>query len=140
MIVPVWVLLSYAGWTLMTLLATVGIYRWSRILTGQAKITDFPADIPHGEEWYRRAMRAHANCVENLPVYGAIVVAIVATGISSSTLDLLAVVLLIARIFQTVVHIALKQTTVASSIRFGFFFVQIICMVAMGTIVITNAT
>jgi uncharacterized MAPEG superfamily protein len=140
MTVPVWVLLSYAGWTLMTLLATVGIYRWSRILTGQAKITDFPADIPHGEEWYRRAMRAHANCVENLPVYGAIVVAIVATGISSSTLDLLAVVLLIARIFQTVVHIALKQTTVASSIRFGFFFVQIICMVAMGTIVITNAT
>jgi uncharacterized MAPEG superfamily protein len=139
MAVPVWVLLGFAGWTLITLLTTIGVYRWSRILTGRAKITDFPADILHGEEWYRRAIRAHANCVENLPVYGAIVVAIVATGISSSTLDMLAVVLLIARVFQTIVHIAFKQTTVITSIRFGFFFVQIICLFAMGTIVVTEA-
>ncbi|UBF24819.1 MAPEG family protein [Kovacikia minuta CCNUW1] len=139
MSIPVAVLLGFAGWTLITLLATVGIYRWSRILTGRAKISEFPADVPHGEEWYRRAIRAHANCVENLPVYGAIVVAMIATGVHSSTLDILAVVFLIARVLQTIVHIAFKQTNLVTSIRFGFFFLQLICMFAMGAIVAINA-
>ena len=76
MTIPVWVLLLFAGWTLATLLATVGVYRWSRILTGRAALSEFRADEQHGSDWYRRAMRAHANCVENLPVYAAIVVAI----------------------------------------------------------------
>lgn len=34
MTVPVWVLLGFAGWTLSTLSLSVGVYRWSRILTG----------------------------------------------------------------------------------------------------------
>jgi hypothetical protein len=29
------------------------------------------ADVPQGNEWYQRAMRAHMNCVENLPIYTA---------------------------------------------------------------------
>ena len=68
------------------------------------------ADNIEGKDWYRRAMRAHANCIENLPVYGAVVVAIVVTGAASQTLDLLAIVLLVARVCQTVVHVAFKET------------------------------
>ncbi|HKJ89202.1 MAG TPA: MAPEG family protein, partial [Gammaproteobacteria bacterium] len=83
MSIPVWVLLAFAGWTLLILLATVGIYRWSRILTGRATVREWRADQEQGSDWYRRAMRAHMNCVENLPVYGAIVVAILATGLES---------------------------------------------------------
>lgn len=139
MTTPVWVLLGFAGWTLLTLLTTVGLYRWSRILTGRAKVNEFPADLPHGEDWYRRAMRAHANCVENLPVYGAIVVAAIASGATSSTLDVLAIILLIARVCQTIVHVAFAQTNVFVSIRFAFFFIQIICMFAMGIIVALQA-
>ena len=30
--IPVWVLLGFAAWTLLILFATVGVYRWSRIL------------------------------------------------------------------------------------------------------------
>jgi uncharacterized MAPEG superfamily protein len=135
MTTPIWVLLGFAGWTLLTLLATVGCYRWSRILTGRAQIKDFPADEPHGSDWYRRALRAHANCLENLPLYTAVVLAIVATGVRSGTLDRLAVVLLVARVCQTVVHIALSPTNVATALRFIFFFTQIFCMVAMGVIV-----
>ena len=135
MTIPVWVLLLFAGWTLATLLATVGVYRWSRILTRRAALSEFRADEPHGSAWYRRAMRAHANCVENLPVYAAVVVAIVASGARSSTLDTLAVVLLAARVSQTGTHVAFEQTDVVVAIRFAFFFVQLVCMVGMGILV-----
>lgn len=139
MSVPVWVLLGFAAWTVMTLLGTIGWYRWSRILTGRAEIKDFRADEPQGSDWYRRAIRAHANCLENLPLYTAIVVAIVATGIGSSTLDTLAMIFLVARICQTVAHIALTPTNFASSIRFIFFSIQLICMVWMGLIIASFA-
>jgi len=76
MTVPVWVLLGFAAWTINHLLATVGLYRWSRILTGRTQMKEFRADKIEGEDWYLRTMRAQANCVENRPVYGSVVVAI----------------------------------------------------------------
>src|SRR5438477_8660641 len=136
---PVWVLLGFAGWTLVTLFGSVGVYRWSRILTGRARITEFVADVPHGAEWYRRAMRAHANCVENLPVYGAVVVGIVASGIRSPLLDGLAIVLLLARVCQTIVHVAFEPTSAIVGIRFSFFLTQAICMIWMGSFVALRA-
>ena len=74
--VPVWMLVGFATWTVLLLLATVGVYRWSRILTGRMPIRSFRADQIEGADWYIRAMRAHANCVENLPVFGAIVLGV----------------------------------------------------------------
>jgi uncharacterized MAPEG superfamily protein len=139
MTVPVWVLLLFAGWTLATLLATVGVYRWSRILTGRAALSEFRADELQGSEWYRRAMRAHANCVENLPVYAAIVVAIVASGVRSPTLDRLAAVLLAARVLQTITHVAVEQTDAVVGVRFAFFFAQVVCMAGMGILVALGA-
>ena len=139
MTIPVWVLLFFAGWTLATLLGTVGVYRWRRILTGRAALSEFRADEQHGSAWYRRAMRAHANCVENLPVYAAVVVAIVASGARSFTLDRLAVVLLVSRVLQTVTHVAFVQTDAVVGVRFAFFFVQIVCMAAMGMLVALRA-
>ena len=76
MTTPVWMLLGFAGWTVLLLLGTVGVYRWSRILTGTVPIRSFRADPIEGAEWYRRALRAHANCIENLPVFGGIVFAL----------------------------------------------------------------
>jgi uncharacterized MAPEG superfamily protein len=139
MTIPVWVLLLFAGWTLATLLGTVGVYRWSRILTGRAALSDFRADEQQGSDWYRRAMRAHANCVENLPVYAAIVVAVAASGVRIPALDTLAVVLLVARVLQTVTHVAFVQTDAVVGVRFAFFFVQIVCMVGMGILVALRA-
>jgi uncharacterized MAPEG superfamily protein len=73
MTVRVWTLVGFATWTVLLLLTTVGVYRWSRILTGRVPIRSFRADQVEGADWYIRAMRAHANCVENLPVFGSIV-------------------------------------------------------------------
>ncbi len=139
MSIPVLVLFLFAGWTLATLLATVGVYRWSRILTGRAALSEFRADEQHGSEWYRRAMRAHANCVENLPVYSAIVVTIAASGARSPTLDTLALVLLAARVLQTVTHVVVAQTNAVVGVRFAFFFTQIVCMAGMGILVALQA-
>lgn len=130
--IPLWVLLGFAGWTLGILLGTIGVYRWSRILTGRAKLNEFPAETPHGDDWYRRAMRSHANCLENLPIYTAIVVVIVATDARSPILDIQAIVLLVARIVQTIIHIGFKQSNMAVGFRFFFFFIQLICMIGMG--------
>jgi uncharacterized MAPEG superfamily protein len=135
MTVPILVLLAFAGWTLLTLVGSVGVYRWSRILTGRASIAEWRTDLPQGSDWYQRAMRAHMNCVENLPVYAAIVVALVATGLRSPVIDDLALAMLAARIAQTVVHIALPPGTAAASARFALFFLQIACMTSMGVMV-----
>src|SRR4029453_7467411 len=107
---PQWALLGFAVWTLLVLFGTVGVYRWSRILTGRVRISEWQANLPQGSDWYQRAMRAHMNCVENLPVYAAIVVALTATGLQSPAIDRLAMTLLAARIGQTVTHIGLPPT------------------------------
>ncbi len=71
------------------------------------------------------------NCVENLPVYGAIVVALTVAGLRSPVLDRLAEILLAARIGQTLVHVALRQTDAVASVRFTLFSIQLTCMFAM---------
>src|SRR5215216_3568288 len=116
MTIPVLVLLAFAVWTLLTLFGSVGVYRWSRILTGRASIAEWQADMPQGSEWYRRAMRAHMNCGENLPIFGALVVALMATGLQSPSIDAFSVTFLVARIGQTVVHIGAPTANVWASL------------------------
>ena len=126
MTVPVWMLVGFAAWTVLLLLFTVGIYRWSRILTGRAPIRGFRADQVEGADWYKRAMRAHANCIENLPVFGAIVFGLHVGNVASAFVNTLAVAVLVTRIMQSLVHVCFVQTNTVASVRFAFFFVQIV--------------
>ncbi|MGI9401404.1 MAG: MAPEG family protein [Rhizobiaceae bacterium] len=135
---PILVMTLYAIWTLILLFGSVGIYRWSRILTGRADIKQWRADEQQGNEWYRRAMRAHMNCVENLPVYSALAIAAAISNISTPGLDRLAITVLVARILQSLIHILVEQTNKIATIRFILFFVQAVCMIAMFVILITN--
>jgi uncharacterized MAPEG superfamily protein len=130
--IPVWVLLVFAAWTLALLFGTIGYYRWSRILTGRATIREWRPDEAQGQDWYKRAMRAHANCLENLPIYTAVVIALLVTGASSPWLDALAIIVLIARVAQSTLHVALEQTEIVAAARFGCYAVQTICMILMG--------
>jgi uncharacterized MAPEG superfamily protein len=136
--VPVWALLGFATWTVVLLLATVGVYRWSRILTGRVAIRDFRADQIDGADWYRRAMRAHANCVENLPVFGAIVLALYVSGIGGATVNRVSVAVLAARVMQSLVHVCLVQTNPVVSVRFAFFFTQIAGFLWLAAIVVSR--
>ena len=138
MSIPVLVLLGFAAWTLLTLFASVGVYRWSRIVTGRASIAEWQADVPQGSEWYRRAMRAHMNSVENLPPFTGLVVAMIATGVRSPVIDGLAIAMLAARIGQTTVHITLRPTNSSAGLRFVLFAFQAACMISIGFMIIRS--
>jgi hypothetical protein len=131
-------LVGFAAWTVLLLLGTVGVYRWSRILTGRVAIREFRADQIEGAEWYKRAMRAHANCVENLPVFGAIVFALYVGNVGSVLVDALAVAVLLARVMQSLVHVCFVQTNTVTAVRFGFFFVQIVSFLWLIGILLTT--
>lgn len=126
-----WTLLGFASWTLAVLAFTVGLHRWSRILRGGVGLNEFPADASNGPDWYQRGTRAHANCVENLPVYGAIVFVASIAHVGGGLVDVLAVTTLAARVVQSLVHVAFVQTHRVVSVRFSFFLVQLVAMTAM---------
>jgi len=136
---PLWMLLAFAMWTTAVLVFAIGFYRFSRIFTGRAGMASFPADGREGAAWYQRAMRAHANCVENLPLFTAVVFALYASGISSAATDAMAGIAMAARIFQSLMHISTEQTDRIVTIRFTFFFVQLICFVGIAGVVLTHA-
>ena len=132
MSIPLWTLLGFAAWTIAVLMFGVGLRRWTLIFAGRAALTSFPGDTPHGSTAYRRSMRAHANCVENLPVFAAIVLISAVTDIVPPIMDVLALTVIAARIAQSLVHMLFTETNTTVAVRFGFFFVQLLAMTAMG--------
>lgn len=139
MTIPVATLLGFAAWTLLLLLSTVGIWRWSHILTGRMALTEFPADKPHGSEGYRRAIRAHANCIENLPVFTVIVLVLVLTQTQSLLIDRLCVLVLVARIVQSMIHITFTETGLMILLRFTAFLTQIIALITLVILIVKAA-
>ena len=127
MTVPQLALVLFALWTIGVLTVAIGWYRWSRILLGVAAIHDFRSDDVQGADWYRRAMRAHANCVENLPVFGALVLVLSLTHLESPLIDALSLAIPAARVVQSLMHICFVETQRTVSIRFTAFSVQLVC-------------
>jgi uncharacterized MAPEG superfamily protein len=138
---PLGCLLFFAAWTLGLVLLGIGPYRIGQIALGKASPRAFPADQPHGPDTYRRLLRAHANCVENLPVFAAVVL----TGMATHTADawphdvhhrfgVLAIVYVCARVAQSAAHIV-SGRSIAIYARFGFFVVQLVTIVWMGLLV-----
>jgi len=133
---PEWMLLGFAAWTLVLLITTVGAYRLSRVFRGRAGMGDFPADRVEGQDWYLRAMRAHANCIENLPVFAVLVYVLRAFGIVSPAVDPLCAVILAARIPQSLVHVCFAQTDRVVSVRFAFYLVQLLSFCALIVLIV----
>jgi uncharacterized MAPEG superfamily protein len=71
----------------------------------------------------QRLARAHANCVESLPVFGGLLLVAIAVDRTSIT-DPLAWWLLGARVFQSSVHLA-SVSPAAVTLRFSAFAVQL---------------
>lgn len=131
MSLPEITLLAFALWTLLIPLGVVAVYRFGRIFAGTARINAFPADDVRGPDWYRRAMRAHANCVENLPVYAAVVYALSRAHVASPQIDALAVAVIGFRVAQTLVHLAAEQSAPVVSVRFGCYLAQLLAMLGL---------
>jgi uncharacterized MAPEG superfamily protein len=138
MTIPIWMLLGFATWTVLLLMATVGVYRWMEILLGRNRIGAFRSDQVEGADWYRRSMRAHANCIENLPVFGAIVLALCASGVSGPAVDRLSMAVLAARVVQSTIHVSHVQTDAFVSARFSFFCVQLVAFLALIVLIVLH--
>ena len=97
-------LLLFTAWTLVLMLTYVG-YRVALVLAmkkpanswGRDDKTDDPAFLV-------RAKHAHLNCLENLPIFAAIVLAGLALG-KAPVVDQVAAYVLYARLAQSTVHL-----------------------------------
>ena len=138
MSIAVGALLAFAVWTIAVLTFTIGVIRWRLIFAGRAELKSFPGDEPHGSQFYRRAVRAHANCVENLPVFAAIVFVAQVSGLHAAVFDNLAVATVVARVGQTSTHLSSGSNT-AIGIRFSFLSVQLVAFYWMSGLIVAHA-
>lgn len=115
-------LLGFAMWTLLLSVA-IAMTRTILVMRGVKPANEFS---PTGEDiggFSRRLARAHANCYENLPIVGAVLLVAILAG-NSAMADRYAMWILYARIFQSAVHMA-STSIPAVYLRFMFYGVQI---------------
>lgn len=97
-------LVGFGLWTL-ALVTLVFLYRGLRFLKG-TPINNWPRGNKPADDapFVKRAEDAHANCLENLPVFAVIVLAAAAMD-KSGTVNTLAPFVLYARIGQSLAHL-----------------------------------
>lgn len=111
----------FIAWTLL-LLVIMETLRSGLVITGRAHSNEFKPDNANLSPFMQRLARAHANCVESLPVFGGLLLVAIVTGRAEVT-DALAPWLLGARIIQSSIHLA-STSVVAVNTRFTAFAVQ----------------
>ena len=131
MTIPLTCLTLFALWTVLLVLAGVGPFRVGQVLAGKAKANSFTPGTPHGPDWYQRLMRAHMNCVENLPVFAVLVLVGHTAGLRDGTFALLSQIFVAARVCQGIAHVASGRNLIVN-IRFTFFSVQLAVYLIMG--------
>ena len=114
-------LVAFIAWTLL-LLTLMEAVRTQLVLRRKVRANGFTPDNANLSPFMQRLARAHANCLENLPIFGGLLLAAIATGNTSVT-DPLAYLFLGARVFQSLVHLA-SVSALAVTIRFTAFAVQ----------------
>lgn len=97
-------LLGFAAWTALLVLG-VFLYRGLRFVTG-TPINHWPrgAKPANDAAFVKRLEDAHANCLENLPLFAVIVLGAAATG-RLDVISALAPWVLYARIAQSLTHL-----------------------------------
>jgi uncharacterized MAPEG superfamily protein len=114
-------LTGFIAWTLF-LLVVMEALRSRMVVTKEVPANGFRPDNANLSPFMQRLARAHANCLEGLPIFGGLMLVAVISGKSSLT-DPLAFVLLGARIVQSSIHLASLSPT-AVTLRFSAFAVQ----------------
>lgn len=116
-------LICYVAWTMLLVTIVVG-YRTSLVLSFKKTADSWRRGTVTADPGFiTRTAEAHANCLENLPLFAGVVLIAGLSG-QLAQLDLLAPWLLGARIMQSLVHMtAINHWMVF--IRANFYFVQI---------------
>ena len=114
-------LLGFVSWALF-LLVLMEVIRSKLVLSGKVAANGFNHQNSNLSPFMQRLTRAHANCIEGLPIFGGLMVIAIIAGKSSVT-DPLAAVLVAARIVQSTIHMA-STSSAAVTARFAAFAVQ----------------
>jgi uncharacterized MAPEG superfamily protein len=114
-------LLGFLSWTLFLLLLMEAV-RSRLVLSRAVPANGFDPENSTLSPFMQRLARAHANCLEGLPLFGGFMLVAVVAGRSDVT-DPLAHVLLGARIVQSTIHLA-STSSPAVTARFVAFAVQ----------------
>lgn len=114
-------LLGFIAWTL-ALLVLMEIIRSGLVVSGRVPANGFDPGNSRLSPFMQRLARAHANCLEGLPIFGGLMLLTLAIGQSSIT-DPLAYALLAARIVQSLIHLT-STSAPAVTLRFCAFGVQ----------------
>lgn len=112
---------GFVAWSLF-LLVLMELLRTQLVLSKAIPANGFTPDNANLSPFMQRLARAHANCVEGLPIFGGLMLIAVVNGWSTVT-DPLAYVFLAARILQSLIHLASVSVT-AVFLRFSAFAVQ----------------
>lgn len=115
------VLTAFIAWTLI-LLVLMEILRARLVVTKAVAANAFRPDNSNLSPFMQRLARAHANCVEGLPVFGGLLIVAVLANKTAIT-DPLAYAFLIARIVQSCTHIT-SVSVPAVNVRFFAFALQ----------------
>ncbi len=116
------VLTLFIAWALFLLVLMEGI-RSYLVVSGRAKSNEFKPDNANLSPFLQRLARAHANCIESLPIVGGLLLVAMVTSRTGLT-DVLAPWLLLARIAQSITHLV-SSSVFAVNARFSFFAVQL---------------
>jgi uncharacterized MAPEG superfamily protein len=111
----------FIAWAL-ALLVLMEVLRSRLVLTGRVPSNGFTPDNANLSPFMQRLARAHANCVESLPLFGGLLLLALATGQQAVT-DPLAPWLVLARVCQSTIHLA-SLSVLAVNARFAAFAVQ----------------
>lgn len=114
-------LTGFVTWALL-LLVLMEAMRSKLVMTKAVAANGFRPDNANLSPFMQRLARAHANCLEGLPIFGGLMLIAVVSGHSSLT-DPLAFVFLGARVLQSLIHLA-SVSSVAVTLRFSAFAVQ----------------
>lgn len=116
------VLIGFTAWTLF-LLVLMEALRTRLVMMKTVAPNEFKPDNSNLSPFMQRLARAHANCVECLPVFAVLLILALLTNRTNVT-NPLAPWLLAARVVQSCVHLMSLSVT-AVNIRFVAFAVQI---------------
>jgi uncharacterized MAPEG superfamily protein len=116
--------IAVAGFATLALFLIIlmELLRTRLVLLKQIRITDFRPDNSNLSPFMQRLARAHANCIEGLPIFGGLLVVAIVTGQTAIT-DPLAYAFLAARVVQSSAHLA-SPAAGAVTIRAGAFAAQ----------------
>jgi uncharacterized MAPEG superfamily protein len=127
---PLLHLTLFAGWAIL-LLVLIELVRSWLMSAHNYPVTGFPAGERHGPDAYWRLYRAQANCLEFLPIYGAVIVAMALSGNDIPPLFKLAsFVIVCARPLQSLVHV-LSTKAPAIRLRASLFLIQLAALTTM---------